>query len=68
MYPSANGGVLCIDPRSLAYLENGTYMCGALTTLLLLKQLPSADAFLNELWQKFDAAADEYEAVDKEAI
>ncbi len=48
--------------------ETETYMCCALTMALLLKQLPSADAWLNELWEKFDAAEKAYEADDREAI
>ena len=60
--------LLFLDPRSLSYLENETYMCCALTMALLLKQLPSADAWLNELWEKFDAAEKAYEADDREAV
>ena len=60
--------LLCLDPRSLTYLENETYMCCALTMALLLKQLPNANDWLNELWKKFDAAAKIYETNDREAV
>ncbi len=46
--------MLYMATRSFADIEKGKNMCGTLTAILLLMQLPSADPFLSELKHKFD--------------
>ena len=45
---------LYMSPRSYSDIECGVNSCGALTTVLLLMRLPSADPFLQDLRRRFD--------------
>ncbi len=47
--------MLYMATRSFADIESGKSMCGTLTTVLLLMQLPNANSFLKNVKYKFDS-------------
>ena len=50
---------LFMSKRSYADIECGVNACSALTTVLLLMRLPSADAFLLQLKQDFEKTSNQ---------